>query len=297
MDTPILFLIFNRPDLTQKVFNAIKEIKPKKLYVVADGPRLNKQNEDKKTQLCRKIIDEQVDWDCEVKSIFRDENLGSGLGIYEAINWFFDQEEYGIILEDDCLPNKSFFYFCDELLKKYIKDDQIMHISGNGYLLNMIPVKESYYFSQVPLSWGWATWRRSWKKMNYKMADFEQNFSKLPEIGKIWENDWKDVLENRVPDAWDFQWYFTILSNNGYCIHPAESLIENIGFCSDATHTTRAEWWYRLIEIKEIYTIKHPNSITINEKADAFVLKLIKNLPLSLFEKILLRLKNLSKFI
>ncbi len=297
MDTPILFIIFNRPISTQRVFNIIKQIKPSVLYVVSDGPRENRHGDVEKIETCRKIITEQVDWECKLKITFRERNLGSGQGIYDSINWFFEEEEYGIILEDDCLPNITFFTFCDLVLKKYKDVENIMHVSGNNYLLKMISFNESYYFSQVPLSWGWATWKRAWNKMNFKLLNFEAKFEKLPQNGKIWYNDWQDILQGRLTDAWDFQWYFSILTSNGICINPAVNLVENIGFTDDATHTTRAEWWYNLVEKKEISEILHPNNIKISNKADELIIKLIKNKELGLIEKIKLRILNYKKFL
>ncbi len=296
LETPILFIIFNRPDLTKQVFEAIKRQKPKNLYIVSDGPRVNNAEDLEKIVACRNLVLNNIDWECNVKTLFREKNLGSGLGIVEALNWFFDNEDYGIILEDDCLANDTFFSFCENLLIRYADKNEIMHISGNSYLLNMFKPRESYFFSKVPISWGWATWKRAWLMMNYKMDDFEERFTKLPPIGKIWYNDWKAVLDDDVTDAWDFQWYFSILTNNGICIHPSVDLVENIGFSKNATHTFLMPWWYQYIEFSNIQTLIHPVNIEINTKADKFISKQLKDIPLNLYERIKLRMRNLDKF-
>lgn len=296
LETPILFIIFNRPDLTKQVIEVIKRQKPKFLYIVSDGPRVNNTEDLEKIVACRNLVLNNIDWECNLKTLFRENNLGSGRGIVEGLNWFFDNEEYGIILEDDCLANDTFFSFCENLLIRYADNKEIMHISGNSYLLNMFKLKESYFFSKVPISWGWATWRRAWLKMNSQMEDFDNLYNKLPAIGKIWEDDWGYIRTHELTDAWDFQWYFSILTNNGICIHPSVDLIKNIGFRKDATHTFIMPWWYKYIEFVDIKTMVHPTQIKVNKNIDNFLYKLLKNIPFSLWERIKLRVLNFKKF-
>jgi hypothetical protein len=182
-DTPILFLIFNRPDTTQKVFNEIRKIKPRQLFVAADGPREDHPEDKEKCEQTRKIID-QVDWDCEVKTLFRDKNLGCKHAVSGAINWFFKNVEQGIILEDDCLPDQSFFGFCQELLNKYKNNKQIFNISGNNFQDGMWRGDGSYYFSKYFHCWGWATWADRWQNyFDIKM----KNYPKFKEEKRIKE--------------------------------------------------------------------------------------------------------------
>src|SRR4030042_6453503 len=148
LTTPVLFLIFNRPDTTEKVFDEIRKAKPKKLFVAADGPRQDKQGEKEKVGRARQIVIDGIDWDCEIKTLFRDKNLGCKVAVSSAINWFFENEEMGIILEDDCLPHQSFFRFCGELLEKYKDDERIMVISGENLLFGRKRTNYSYYFSR-----------------------------------------------------------------------------------------------------------------------------------------------------
>lgn len=271
LKTPVLLLIFNRPDHTRRVLDSIRKAKPERLYIASDGPRKNKKEDELVTE-CRKIA-LQVDWECEIKTLFRDNNLGSGVGVYESINWFFEQEEQGIILEDDCLPNQSFFMFIDTMLERYKNNELIMLVSGSNYLLGLINIKESYYFSQVPATWGWGTWRRAWKHMNFEMKFYDENKKRFPEVSKMWQTHW-DAIYNGigVKDAWDFQWYYSIYEQKGLCIHPNVNLVENIGFDAiNATHTFRAPWWYKFVITKELKQIEHPKEIIVNKKADEFV--------------------------
>jgi len=184
--TPILFLIFNRPDTTQKVFNAIRKAKPKQFFIAADGSPPDREGEIEKCQKSRKIAT-SVDWDCEVKTLFRDKNLGCKIAISSAIDWFFENVEEGIILEDDCLPHQSFFWFCQELLEYYRNDTRIMHISGDNFQFGRKRGEGSYYFSKYSHVWGWATWRRAWKCFDINMKSFEE-FKAENQINSIFQS-------------------------------------------------------------------------------------------------------------
>jgi hypothetical protein len=177
LQTPVLFVIFNRLDTTNIVFKAIRKAQPKKLYIAADGPRPGNVSDEEKCTSIRKLVI-NVDWDCELKTLFREENLGCGLGPASAYDWFFEHEEEGIILEDDCLPDPSFFIYCQELLEKYRHDTKIMHITGSNFQKGWQNDEDySYYFSSYPHEWGWATWRRAWKLYDFKVQ-------KYPELDK-----------------------------------------------------------------------------------------------------------------
>lgn len=243
LKTPILFIIFNRPETTKKVFEVIRQAKPKKLFIAADGPRDSKPNE---KELCEKVkkIATQIDWDCEVKTLFREKNLGCGKAVSSAITWFFENVEEGIILEDDCLPDLSFFKFCSELLDKHRLDEKVFMISGDNFLPESLRLKESYYFSKFAHIWGWATWRRAWKKYDFQMKDFPIFLSqkKITEIWKdrntqkYWLEKFNEVYKHKI-DTWDYQWVYTIWKNNGFSIAPNVNLISNIGFGIEGTHT------------------------------------------------------------
>ncbi|MFA6430420.1 MAG: nucleotide-diphospho-sugar transferase [Candidatus Paceibacterota bacterium] len=243
MKTPILFIIFNRPGTTKVVFEAIRQAKPSKLFIAADGPRKNKPGEKELCEKTRKIT-EKIDWECEVKTLFREENLGCGKAVSGAISWFFENVEEGIILEDDCLPHPSFFRFCEELLERYRFDDKVFMISGNNFLPKSLRPKGSYYFSQLPHIWGWATWKRAWQKYDFDIKDLP-DFIKNKEIEKKWvdksiQNYWlenfKEVFYHNL-DTWDYQLVYNMWKNKSISIAPNVNLVSNIGFGTSGTHT------------------------------------------------------------
>jgi hypothetical protein len=289
--TPILFMVFNRPDLTMKVFEEIKKLKPAKLYISADGPRENKEGEQEKCIETRKIA-KFVDWDCDLKILFREKNLGCKMAVSTAIDWFFENEEEGIILEDDSLPNQSFFFFCNELLIKYRDVEKIMEIGGNNFQPD-VKYEGSYFFSRYSNMPGWATWRRAWKKYDVTIRDFP-NFLKEKRIKKIlgsnpvqyyWLYKFWKVYKNKV-DTWDYQWTYTCWNNDGITIFPTKNFISNIGYNNaDAAHTTMDNKQLAEIKREEMSEIVHPNSIQINFLADKRAEKIHPNV--TYFKKII----------
>lgn len=244
LKTPVLFLIFNRLDTTKQVFEAIKQAMPPRLYVAADGPRENKEGEAEKVKAVRDYVMNGIDWDCEVKTLFRDKNLGCGKAVSDAITWFFENEEMGIILEDDCLPSQSFFWFCEELLERYKDDERIFLISGYNNQNRWKDNKYDYFFSHFGGIWGWGSWRRAWKYFDLEMHDIddfiqENNFENLfgCKPGKIRREMIYDNIIIKKIDTWDYQWAYARHKNSGLACVPTKSLIENIGFGPDATHT------------------------------------------------------------
>lgn len=274
--TPILFLIFNRPDTTEKVFEIIRKIKPAKLFVSADGPRASKPGEKEKCDQTRKII-ERVDWDCEVHRNFSNDNLGCKKGVVKGITWFFENVEEGIIIEDDCILEDSFFTFASELLEHYRKDERIMHIGAANFQDGIKRSDASYYFSKFCHVWGWATWRRAWKYYDMQIKnfpDFEAS-GKIKEIlpDKKMQEHWlklfRTVYENRL-DTWDFQWVYTVWQRKGMSIIPNVNLVSNIGFGEEATHTKDTGHVLSEIETEKMHDLIHPQKIEINEEADRY---------------------------
>lgn len=296
-ETPILFIIFNRPETTEKVFEQIKKIKPKYLFIAADGSRKDKLGEEELCEKTRAII-KNIDWDCELKTLFRDVNLGCGIAPFEAITWFFDNVEQGIILEDDCLPIDSFFTFCEVMLDKYKGNDNIMQVSGSNFTLGLVPLNESYYFSKIPITWGWATWKRAWKRMDYHMHNYYEYKEKLEFNSYIWCEHWDSLVEtNNDIKAWDFQWYFAIYISNGIVIYPKYNLITNIGFSvSNATHTFAKPWWYESLQTKNIRNIKHPSKIKINEVMDKQFELIYTNKMPPINQRIRLKIRKVINF-
>jgi len=275
--TPILFLIFNRPDTTKRVFESISSIKPAKLYIAADGARKDKLGEDLLCEDTRSIID-LIDWECEVKTLFRTENLGCKIAVSSAIDWFFENEEQGIILEDDCLPNESFYNYCETLLNYYVSDERIMHISGNNFQDGIVRGIGSYYFSNYNHIWGWATWKRAWKAYNVDLSfltetEIETLIEKQFDTKKerlFWNNIFKKVI-NKTIGTWDYQWTYAVWKNNGLSILPNKNMIANIGFNNNGTHTSGVDI-LGLSNMKtfSISKIIHTTEIEINKKADKY---------------------------
>lgn len=267
-NTPVLMIIFNRPDTTRMVFEAIRAVKPPRLYIAADGPRPGKESDIEQCRETRKIVRE-VDWDCEVKTLFRDINLNCGKAPASAMTWFFEHEEAGIILEDDCLPSQSFFWFCQELLERYRDDDRVMHIGGNNFLNGWRKDRDySYYFSRCGHVWGWATWRRAWAKFDFKISLYEklkqkgyfENFfmNPLEKIYRLSKFD-KTIAANGSADWWDYQWDFARYAQSGLAIIPEKNLVKNIGFGDNATHTKRSNSKHAHMEAFELsFPLRHP---------------------------------------
>lgn len=241
--TPILFIVFNRPISTKLVFDQIKNIKPTKLFIAADGPRPENPNDVFNCAQVRKIV-EEIDWECEVFTLFRNENLGCGRAVSSAINWFFEHVEEGIILEDDCLPNESFFSFCSLMLEQYRFDKKVMMISGTNFVAGRCKRSKpyllwgDYFFSRSYLIWGWATWKRAWSLYNYDLNDWEQHRNarindlqiifKNKSIEEYWIENFDKVINKKV-DTWDYQWCFCCIFNGGLSISPRLNLVSNIG--------------------------------------------------------------------
>lgn len=282
LNTPVLLIIFNRPDTTRKVFERIRAQQPKQLFIAADGPRANRPNDLELTKQARAIAD-LVDWECELHTLYRDENLGCGPGPYTAIDWFFSHVDRGIILEDDCIASDSFFKYCDELLEKYKDDERIMMISGDNYGLGKKFTDDSYYFSQFTYIWGWATWRRAWQKYDYHLRGWEE-FKKNKTLEKLFDNPeiinyfsavLDEMVTNPKDDAWDFQWTFTVWREGGISINPAVNLISNVGFGDDATHTVEKMVVSDLRTGELEFPLKHPEKIEVNKAADNFTFRLV----------------------
>ena len=271
LNTAVLFLVFNRPDLTKQVFQEIRKIKPPRLYVAADGPRAEKIGELEKVEQVRKIAT-QVDWECEVKTLFREKNLGGGRAVSSAITWFFENEEMGIILEDDCLPSQSFFWFCEELLERYKNDMRIMLVSGYNKQETWSSNQYDYFFSHFGGIWGWASWKRAWQHYDFEMRQLEEftkfkNFKHLlgNKLGLIREKQMKNVFLKDI-DFWDYQWGFARHINSGLACVPSKNLVENIGFGEDATHTQYGSCDIKKYEIT--FPLKENRFVVADRKYD-----------------------------
>lgn len=266
--TPVLLVIFNRPETTELVFDAIRKAKPHRLYIAADGPRPDVKSDVERCAQARKIV-QKVDWDCEVNTLFQNTNLNCGVGPCTAFTWFFRQEEEGIVLEDDCLPSPSFFWYCEELLQRFRHDKRIMHIGGNNFLNGWRKDNDySYYFSRSGHVWGWATWRRAWEKFDFNIGLYrkmkkEKYFSNyflnpLEKFYRLRKFD-QTVSSRGTVNWWDYQWDFARYINSGLAIVPEVNLVKNIGFNDKATHTRNRNSKDAQLEANDIeLPLKHP---------------------------------------
>lgn len=282
---PVALIIFNRPETTAKVFEAIRQFRPSQLFVIADGPRPQVQGDAGRCAAARNIV-EQVDWPCEVRRLYADTNLGCGQRPATGISWLFEQVDRAIILEDDCLPSTSFFRYCVELLDRYENDPRIMHISGNNRGHKASVPDNSYYFSRIAYCWGWATWQRAWRFYNYDLDGFNAEFNEyvlrrvmLDEKSvKYWLRIFSEMKRKHHNDIWDFQWNYACWKNTGYSIVPNYNLVSNIGFGTNATHTTENHSMHARMKSSNIsFPLRHPRLITTDDRADKRAFSEIEN--------------------
>jgi len=301
MKTPVILIIFNRPELTKQVFNRIAGVKPEKLFLVADGPREG-NNQDKIA--CRQVkkVVENISWDCEVYRNYSEENLGCGIRVASGISWVFEHVDRAIILEDDCLPDPSFFPFCEELLERYIDDNRIMTICGHNLHSDNNWTDDSYYYSKSPVTWGWATWRRAWNYYDYHIrmweelreTEFPLGITGNENLSKYMRHHFENTFRSDPPQdfrswdytyTWDYQWVFNCWVQNGLSIIPDRNLISNIGFGKNATHTKDENHKYASLPVSEMeFPLKHPGHKLVNKKADSYH-----------FQKTSAKIKNIKK--
>lgn len=271
--TPILYVVFNRLDVVKKTFPIIVKQKPRKLFITADGPR-NKEGK-RKTDSVREYILKNIDWKCEVKTRFLDKNLGCKDGVSSGVDWFFKNVEQGIILEDDCVPNDSFFKFSEEMLNKYRNNQKVFSVSGYNYL-EKLKIKESYYFSKYFECLGWSSWKNRWFAQDKTLKDYltDVKSGKFKKIIKslieriLLKKKFRDNLTGKI-GAWDHSFAYSHFKNNGICIKPKLNLVENIGFNKDSTHTSgnfidNKFYCIRKFDLK--FPLVHSKNTGINKK-------------------------------
>jgi len=277
LETPVLFLIFNRPEVTKISFDRISKVRPSKLFIAADGPRKDVKNDFEKCVATRELVINSINWDCEVKTLLRDTNLGCGKAVSEGITWFFENVDEGIIIEDDVLPDESFFYYCAALLRHYEEDERIMHISGLNVAGTWKYDDFSYLFSKLGTIWGWASWRRAWKQYDLRISSWKDpnTQNKILEIFPAEVRDSRrklyDDLYNKKIDTWDFQWTYARILNSGLSIIPSSNLVKNIDFGEGGTHISLNNHpWANLNVIPLEIPLKHPVTIVVDENYDLF---------------------------
>ena len=272
--TPVALFVFNRPDTTSKVFEAIAAVQPARLLLVADGPRPGKPGEAEACQHVRDIVT-RVDWPCEVSTNFADKNLGCGERMISGLNWIFSLVEEAILLEDDCLPDPSFFPYCQELLERYRGDDRVAYISGDNLIPEHLRTDASYYFSRIGGIWGWATWRTQWQRYDRYLTDWPrlkrdgmlEEILDRPQVAYCTDT-FDAMYENRGPDTWDHQWFFTLLKNNSAAAVPRVNLVANLGYGHAATHTTEPDPRFTQPATAIEFPLKHPVSFVPLKSVD-----------------------------
>jgi hypothetical protein len=277
---PVLLIVFNRPETTRRLLQAISAAAPRQLFIAADGPRPGNTEDAAKCAAVRREIHAPLGWECDVTFSERATNLGCGLGPSTAISWFFQNVTEGIILEDDCLPSPGFFPFCASVLEKYRDEDRVGHVGGFSCQLGRIRGDASYYFSRYFHAWGWATWRRAWKDFDFTMADYARfkaegvldNIFERPAVREFWSGNFDAVLQGRQ-DIWDYQWVYCNLKRDRLAIVPNWNLIENIGFGTDATHTTKRRSHMPPAAQECMEVLSHPSFIAACREADDFTFR------------------------
>lgn len=243
--TPILLIVWRRPHTLRQVIEAIRPVAPSQLYVACDGPNPDRLGEAEKVAATRILIEREIDWPCTIERLYSDTNQGCRLGVSRAITWFFGNVEKGIILEDDCVPDPTFFPFCETLLVRYANDLRVWCITGGNYQDGQVRGEGSYYFSRYPHCWGWATWRSRWHAHDDAMVGFEvfkargliHGIFTDPLEADYWQNLWIRQQSAQALDTWDYQWSYTCMRTSGLTVIPNTNLVTNVGDGPDATHT------------------------------------------------------------
>ncbi len=283
--TPVVFIIFNRPDLSAKVFEEIRRARPSKLFIVADGPRPDYPEDIQKCMDARSVAD-QVDWACDVRKNYSETNLGCEHRVSSGLNWVFDNSEEAIILEDDCLPDQNFFRFCQEILERYRENPHVMVVSSCNFQYGNKREPYSYYFSRFHHPWGWATWRRAWNHFDFDMKQWPAArdagwlANKFPcrrllkdiwrddvRTVRFWTNTFQQTYESRK-NTWDYRWVFACFLKEGITVMPDRNLVTNIGFGEGATHTKNGRCKLMLSEVPMVFPLKHPPEVVCDIVAD-----------------------------
>ncbi len=296
--TPIVFIVFNRPEETLQVFTEIRRARPSTLFVIADGAR---SLEEKSICDTVRAIATNVDWSCDLHINFSEKNLGCGKRVSSGLDWVFSQVEEAIILEDDCIPDPTFFQFCEEMLERYRYNENVMNIAGTYAQEGNrhFHPKESYYFSILSNIWGWATWRRAWEKYDFDIKQWPSlktsgelttwfaHPAAYERFSKVWDQYYRHEI-----DSWDGQWTFCCIAHHGLCINPTTNLITNIGFNSRGTHFNGREELGNKPLKKLLFPLLHPTLIKPNPAADAFKYRDAFGIDRKLIYRILRPIKN-----
>ncbi len=276
-DTPVVMFIFNRPQLTAQVYERVRAAQPKKLFVVADGPRADRPGERELCEATRAVVT-SPDWPCELVTNFSEQNLGCRRRLVSGLNWVFEHCDRAMVLEDDCVPSPAFFSFCSEMLERYKDDARVMHVSGDNFQDGQQRGDGSYFFSRYSLSWGWATWSRAWRFYDVELAQWPEAYKErwlhanLSDSREAWY--WEGVFEKLHRgkiDTWDYYWLFTCWMKGGLSIQPNKNLVTNVGLGPDATHCTEGHSTLGLAAAEDLGTLVHPSRVECDQAADQYL--------------------------
>lgn len=300
MQTPVVLILFNRPEPTARVFETIRRARPRTLFLIADGPRLDHPEDDHRCAATRAVVD-QVDWECDVIRDFSDANLGCGVRVATGLDAVFAQVERAIILEDDCVADPTFFPYCAELLDRFEDDERIMAISGNNFQFGRHRTADSYYFSRFNHCWGWASWRRAWRHFDFEMSTWPQvrDGHWLQDIlgsrreARYWSRIFEHMYNQEI-NAWAARWTYACWCQNGLTILPSVNLVSNIGFGEDGTHTVDQDMAYAALSTQPMaFPLQHPQHVIRDKRADKFTNRVMFARPPH--ARLALRLKNLRR--
>lgn len=298
--TPVVLIVFKRPDTTRRVLESLRDIKPKHLFVIADGPRQGMKREKELCHQSRDVLS-SIDWGCDLRTNFSDVNLGLGRRVATGLDWVFSMVERAIILEDDCLMHPTFFPYCEELLDRYADDERVMHIAASNFQRGKRRTSHSYYFSRYAHCWGWATWRRAWSHFDFDMADWPElrggswmcEFLEYRNERRFWKRIW-DRCHAGKQNTWAARWQYACWKQHGLSILPERNMVQNIGFSEDATHTSGHCWQSRLPALSVQSPLNHASSLTRAVDADHFTHKV--HYQQSFSEKIINKIRETARF-
>jgi hypothetical protein len=286
MRAAVALFIFNRPDCTRRVLDVVRQARPHELFVIADGPRAMVMSDRAKCAEAREVIERGIDWPCDLKRAFANENLGCARRVASGLDWVFSQVDKVILLEDDCVPDPTFFRFCDELLERYRDEPRIAQIAGCSFQSARPPAGPSYYFSRYPHCWGWATWRRAWRHYDPTMQnwgtergrDWLERQLEKPAERRLWAGAF-DAVENGRADSWAYRWTMTVWKRDWLSILPYQNLVSNIGFGREATHTRRPNPAAARPLTAMPFPLVHPDTIARDALADDYTSELLFTPP------------------
>jgi hypothetical protein len=278
-NTPILIVAWRRPGALEQVIQAIRLVKPTSLFIACDGPRGSNPDDFEKVVHTRQVIDEQIDWECDIQKRYMDINQGCRLGVSSAISWFFEHVQEGIILEDDCVPHPDFFRFCGTLLDRYRDNRKVWCITGDNFQYGRRRGHGSYYFSKYNHIWGWATWRDRWLSYDldlkfwpsWRDSSHFANMFRHQQERDYWRRIFNDTYLGKI-DTWDYQWTACTWRSGGLTATPQVNLVTNIGHGSEGTHTggdTDARFRIPTGELSR--KMRHPWRVRQHKRADLYV--------------------------